>query len=144
MRLPPSAPRFGFGAEVLYAGDASARRLILQDDRLEELGFFEVGNGELLPDVIAYSENRDWIYLIEAVHSSGPVSQERRFELASLLAECESPILYVTAFADREKFRQWAADVGWETEVWIAYSPDHMIHFNGDKFLGPYAASAEM
>jgi type II restriction enzyme len=131
-------PRFGFDAEVLYVGDASARRLILMQQRLVDLGFFEVGNGELLPDVIAYSVKRNWIFLIEAVHSSGPVSQERRFELSSLLTECESPVVYITAFADREKFRQWAADVGWETEVWIASHPDHMIHFNGDKFLGPY------
>jgi adenine-specific DNA-methyltransferase len=44
----------------------------------------------------------------------------------------------VTAFPDRVTFRKFAKDIAWETEVWIADNPDHMIHFNGDKFLGPY------
>ena len=25
-----------------------------------------------------------------------------------------------------------------ESEVWIAEDPDHMIHFNGERVLGPY------
>ncbi|MFS2517149.1 MULTISPECIES: BsuBI/PstI family type II restriction endonuclease [Parabacteroides] len=29
------------------------------------------------------------------------------------------------------------ADIAWETEVWIAENPGHMIHFNGDRFIGP-------
>jgi hypothetical protein len=28
--------------------------------------------------------------------------------------------------------------ISWETEVWVADSPTHMIHFNGERFLGPY------
>jgi adenine-specific DNA-methyltransferase len=46
--------------------------------------------------------------------------------------------VYVTAFLDKADFRKYAADIAWETEVWIAETPDHMIHFNGPKFLGPY------
>ena len=42
------------------------------------------------------------------------------------------------AFPDRAEFRKNAADIAWETEVWIADNPDHMIHFNGDRFLGPH------
>ena len=30
--------------------------------------------------------------------------------------------------------------IAWETEVWIADEPDHMIHYNGERFLGPYPA----
>ena len=28
--------------------------------------------------------------------------------------------------------------LAWETEVWVADSPSHMIHLNGERFLGPY------
>ena len=33
-------------------------------------------------------------------------------------------------------------DISWETEVWIAETPSHMIHFNGERFLGPYEDQA--
>jgi len=46
--------------------------------------------------------------------------------------------LYVTAFLDFMSFKRYAADIVWESEVWVAAFPDHMIHFNGDKFVGPY------
>jgi hypothetical protein len=48
--------------------------------------------------------------------------------------------VYVTAFLSIGDFRKYAADIAWETEAWIAANPDHMIHFNGPKFLGPYKA----
>ncbi|MEM6396046.1 MAG: BsuBI/PstI family type II restriction endonuclease [Bacteroidota bacterium] len=78
------------------------------------------------------------MYLIEAVHSSGPISEIRLLELQVLTKECKASIVYVTAFLDRPTFRKFVADIAWETEVWIADNPDHLIHFNGDKFLGPY------
>ena len=28
-------------------------------------------------------------------------------------------------------------ELAWETEVWIAEMPEHMIHLNGDRFMGP-------
>ena len=34
-------------------------------------------------------------------------------------------------------FKQHVDKIAWETKVWIAEIPDHLIHFNGDKFLGP-------
>ena len=45
--------------------------------------------------------------------------------------------IYVTAFLDFKTFKQFSESLAWETEVWIADMPDHMIHLNGDKFLGP-------
>ena len=81
---------------------------------------------------------KNWLFLIEAVHSSGPISPVRLEELKSLTYNCTVDIVYVTAFLDRSTFRKFAPELAWETEVWIADSPDHMIHFNGEKFLGPY------
>lgn len=130
-------PRYGFGAEVLYVGDTSDKYMYLEKERLKELEFFEISH-EQLPDVIAYSKNKNWLYLIEAVHSSGPISELRLIQLEKLTKNCKADIVYVTAFLTRSKFRQFMVDIAWETEVWIADNPDHLVHFNGDKFLGPY------
>lgn len=128
---------YGYGAEVLYVGDTADKYLHLNQQKLDELGFFKLGSGEL-PDVVAYSESKNWLYLIEAVHSSGPISETRLLELKELTKNCTADIVYVTAFLDRNTFRSWVKDIAWETEVWIANNPTHLIHFNGDKFLGPY------
>lgn len=131
-------PRYGFGAEVLYVGDTSDKYLHLETKKLEELNFFEISHEEL-PDVIAYSKQKNWLYLIEAVHSSGPISEIRLLQLEKLTKNCKADIVYVTAFLNRPKFRQFMVEIAWETEVWIADNPDHMVHFNGDKFIGPYS-----
>ena len=130
-------PRYGYGAEVLYVGDAASKYLVRDETRLKALNFFELSHGEL-PDIVAYSSKRRWLYLIEAVHSSGPVSPLRHLELGRLTARCRADIVYVTAFLDRQTFRKFAADISWETEVWIADAPDHLVHFNGDSFMGPH------
>lgn len=130
-------PRYGYGAEVLYVGDTAKKFLVYEEDKLKKLNFFELSHGEL-PDIVAYSSGKNWLYLIEAVHSSGPISVERMLELEILTKECTAEIIYVTAFLDRETFRKFIANIAWETEVWIASDADHLIHFNGDKFLGPY------
>lgn len=130
-------PIYGYGAEVLYVGDTADKYLHLAQKKLDELGFFKLDHGEL-PDVIAYSVSKNWLYLIEAVHSSGPISENRLLELKKLTKNCKADIVYVTAFLNRATFRTWVKDVAWETEVWIADNPTHLIHFNGDKFMGPY------
>jgi len=130
-------PRYGFGAEVYYVGDTADKYLHLEKEKLEALNFFEISH-EKLPDVIAYSKTKNWIYLIEAVHSSGSISEIRLLQLQKLTEKCKAEIIYVTAFLTRPKFRQFIFDIAWETEVWIADNPDHLVHFNGDKFLGPY------
>lgn len=130
-------PRFGYGAEVLYVGDTADKFLLLNKERLLELNFFELSHGEL-PDVVAYSAEKNWLFLIEAVHSSGPISAVRLIELQKLTEKCKADIVYVTAFLDRDTFRKFVKDIAWETEAWIASAPDHLVHFNGDKFMGPY------
>lgn len=131
-------PRFGHAAEVLYVGDAENKKLHHEEEALDALGFFNLDHGEL-PDVVAYSKEENWIFLVEAVHSSGPVDPLRRQGLMKLLESCSAQPIFVTAFQDRKIFRQFLADIAWETEVWIASEADHLIHFNGHRFLGPYA-----
>ena len=130
-------PRYGYGAEILYVGDTAKKFLHLEKTKLRELNFFELSDGEL-PDIVAYSANKNWLYLIEAVHSSGIISNVRLLEFKKLTEKCKADIIFVTAFLDHHTFRKFAVDIAWETEVWIADAPDHIIHFNGEKFLGPY------
>lgn len=137
-------PRFiGEGGSVLYIGDTASSRaeggklMILDAAALESLGVPPMSHDKL-PDVVVYDEKREWLFLIEAVTSHGPVSPKRWIELENALSGCKIGRVYVTAFPNTAQFRKNAADIAWETEVWIADNPDHMIHFNGDRFLGPH------
>jgi type II restriction enzyme len=130
-------PRFGADCEVFYIGDTSNKILHIEETELKKLKFFVLSHDEL-PDIIAFSRKNNWLYLIEAVHSSGPMSETRVFELKKLLKECKSELIFVTGFLTRADFKKWMLDVAWETEVWIADNPDHLVHFNGHKFLGAY------
>ena len=130
-------PRFAPNAQVLYIGDSAQKELYKDADRLQSLRFFEVAH-DRLPDVIAYDPARNWLFLIEAVHSSNPVSQLRHLILERAAADCTAGVVYVSVFADRRSLAKWLMQISWETEVWLVDAPDHMIHFNGDKFLGPH------
>ena len=130
-------PRFGSQCEVLYIGDTLNKMLHIDEVALKGLSFFKLSH-DVLPDIIAYSKKNNWLYLIEAVHSSGPMSEIRVHELKKLLKECKAELIFVTAFLTRVAFRKWTMDIAWETEAWIADNPDHLIHFNGHKFLGAY------
>ena len=130
-------PRYARDAVVLYLGDAASKFVIYEQKHLEQLGV-PITTHDKLPDVILYQENKNWLYLIEAVTSHGPVSHKRKYELEKLLQRCTAQPIYVTAFPDAREFRRHAAEIAWETEVWIAETPEHMIHYNGDKFAGPH------
>ena len=89
------------------------------------------------PDVVLHDKKRNWLFLIEAVTSHGPVSPKRIIELEKVFENCKVGKVYVTAFPDFREFRKHTDDIAWETEVWLADFPDHMIHFNGNRFVGP-------
>lgn len=135
-------PLYGFGADVLYVGDTEKKHLLLEEKRLLSLKFFELKHDKL-PDVVAYSKAKNWLYLIEAVTTANPITELRRKILLDLTKDCTAEIILITAFLDRATYRKFASDIAWETEVWIADAPEHMIHFNGDKFLGPHTAQLQ-
>lgn len=138
------SPRFiGKGGKILYIGDTASSRkeggklMVVEKEYLESIGIKPMSHDKL-PDIVIYDEKREWLFLIEAVTSHGPVSPKRWLELEDSLKDCNVGKVYITAFLTRYDFRKNAADIAWETEVWIAENPDHMIHFNGDRFLGPH------
>lgn len=130
------APRFVPNAECLYVGDTTDKELVKDKKKLSELGF-EITLHDKMPDVVLYSPEKNWIYFVEAVTSVGPMSPQRILDLQKMTKNVDAGIVYVTAFLDLATYKKFVTDLAWETEVWIADLPDHMIHLNGDKFLGP-------
>ena len=129
-------PLFGFGAEVLYVGDTKEKFLHMEEKVLKEIRFFVLEHDEL-PDVVAYSHEKNLLYLIEAYHSTGEWNEIRVRKVKRKLKEsgCTADVVFFTAFETKNAFKQKAKDIAWETEVWIAESPEHLVHFNGYKFL---------
>ncbi len=123
--------------KLLYFGDASNRELHKDKEGLKEIGFFDLLHDEL-PDIVVIDESNGWIFLIEAYHSTGEWTEFRLLKIKRKLEHLKDRLIFVTAVSDKETFRKLAPSIAWETEVWISSIPEHMIHFNGHKFLGPY------
>ncbi len=127
------------GGELVYVGDTGAKWGYIDSQLLISLGV-QVGQHGKMPDVVIYDREHNWLVLVEAVASSGPVDAGRHIELSELFQQSTAGLVYVTAFPDRGGvFRKFLAVVAWETEVWCASDPTHLIHFNGERFLGPYS-----
>jgi len=129
-------PRFCPGSEVLYLGDTGSKVEFFNDSLFKELGITLNKKGKL-PDVVLYQRDKDWLFLIESVTSHGPVDPKRYIELNNLFSETDTGLIFVTAFPDRSTMGRFLGEISWETEVWVSDSPTHLIHFNGDRFMGP-------
>ncbi|MDB9516193.1 BsuBI/PstI family type II restriction endonuclease [Roseofilum reptotaenium CS-1145] len=131
-------PRFAHSTiELLYLGDTEKKILCIDNNKLLGLGISQLER-DMLPDILAYEADRNWLFTIEAVHSSNPINALRHLKLKNLMVNCTAGVIYVSAFESMKIFSKFAKDISWETEVWIADNPDHMIHFDGERFLGPY------
>lgn len=135
-------PRFAPGGHVLYIGDTGDKFVVWEKDALAALGVVVNEKGKM-PDLVVHDYERGWLLLVEAVTSHGPVDPKRQEELALLFGDCEAGLVYITAFMDRRTLAERLPSISWETEVWIAEDPTHMIHFDGARFLGPYEASPD-
>jgi len=131
-------PRFTKGGEVLYLGDAGEKLDEAQISRFRELGI-ELDKHGKMPDVVVYLNSQNWLILIEAVTSHGPIDQKRQNELKDLFGKGSASLVFVTAFQSRRAMTKYLAEISWETEVWVADAPNHLIHFDGERFLGPYS-----
>lgn len=134
--LDEFAARFAHHGKVLYIGDTEEKYLYRDDDKLKQLKI-EILNEDKLPDILIYREDKNWLYLIEAVTSVGPMTLNRMLELKKLCEKSDCGLIFVTAFRTFTTYKKFANQIAWDTEVWISENPDHMIHLNGDKFLGP-------
>ena len=128
---------FTGGGKVLYVGDTDEKFAYFDENLLKSLGVTIEAHGKM-PDVVVYIKVKNWLVLIEAVTSHGPVNPKRRNELKTLFKGSKAGLVFVTAFLDRHTMMKFLDDISWETEVWVADAPTHLIHFNGERFLGPY------
>ena len=130
------------GGEILYIGDTGSKYVVWEEQSLLRLGIRVDRHGKM-PDVVVHYKARDWLILVEAVTSHGPVDAKRHEELRTLFSESTIGLVFVTAFLDRRAMTKYVGEISWETEVWVADAPTHLIHFNGERFLGPYAPASE-
>lgn len=130
------APRFAPGGKLLYIGDTEDKDLYVNAAGLEALSL-PITEHSKLPDIVISDEKRGWLFLVEVATSHGPVSAKRVIELEEFTKNCPFGIVYVTAFPNAREFKKHVDEIAWETEVWLSDTPDHMIHFNGDRFIGP-------
>ena len=129
--------QFGNGGAVIFLRNPAKPDAPFDNKKLRELGIpFESQNQ--LPDVIIHDEKKNRLFLIDIAGSQkGPVTTKRRNELSEFFTDCKEMKIYISAYVDMKEFSEDSNQIAWETEVWLADTPDHMIHFNGDKFLGP-------
>ena len=125
------------GGEVLYIGDADSKLTIFENERLASLGVTLDLHGKF-PDLIVYQPDRNWLLLMEACSTHGPVDHIRHSELSEIFHGCTAGLIYVSCFPNRTVMRRFLVELAWETEAWVASDPTHMIHLNGSKFLGPH------
>ena len=136
------APRFAPGSVLVYAGDTGDKWGYFDAALLAELGVDVDSHGKM-PDVVLHFTKKNWLLLVESVTSHGPVDGKRHAELAKLFAGSTAGLVYVTAFPNRSIMSRYLGEIAWETEVWVADAPSHLIHFNGVRFLGPYPSAGE-
>ncbi|MGV8057645.1 MAG: BsuBI/PstI family type II restriction endonuclease [Smithellaceae bacterium] len=125
------------GGRMIYVGDTQSKWAYYDAEKLTDLGVIIEEHGKM-PDVVVYHVKKNWLMLIDTVANHGPVNPKRRQELKKLFAGSSAGLVFVTAFMDRHAMLKYLNDISWETEVWVAESPTHLIHFNGERFLGPY------
>lgn len=129
-------PQFAPGANLLYLGDTDDKHVVLEEGELQRLGV-SITKHDKMPDIVAFDSIREWLFLIEAVTSHGPVSAKRYEELEYTLRGVSVGRVYVSAFLDFGEYKRHVNAIAWDTEVWVAEAPTHLLHYNGDRFLGP-------
>jgi hypothetical protein len=131
------APKFTPGSTLIYVGDTGKKFGYFDEKSLNKLGVFIDKHGKM-PDVVLYYKKENWMILVEAFASGGPVDPKRYEELKKLFKGSKAGLVYVTAFPSKSLMARYVSEIAWETEVWIAENPTHLIHFDGKRFLGPY------
>lgn len=129
-------------SDITHITGTTEDHTITDHGALSNLGV-SIGSASDFPDVVLVDTVHQRIIVVEAVTSHGPISDFRRRQLADVFSDATLGIVYVTAFESRAAFTPYVSEISWETEVWLADAPTHLIHFDGKRFLGPYNAEQE-
>ncbi|MBP2322661.1 adenine-specific DNA-methyltransferase [Kibdelosporangium banguiense] len=129
-------PAYTPGGEILYIGDAGNKWQHVEREAFTDLGVVFDEHGKM-PDLVVFMPNKNWLVLLEAASSHGPVHVQRFSELKTLFAASTAELVFVSCFPSRAEMRKDLAQIAWETEVWCADSPNRIIHFDGKRYLEP-------
>jgi adenine-specific DNA-methyltransferase len=132
------ASRFTPAGRLIYVGDTDEKFAHFNEASLTTLGVTIDAHGKM-PDVIVHFTEKNWLVLIEAVTSHGPINPKRKTELENLFKSSTIPLVMVTAFLSRKAMAEYLSDIAWETDVWVAEEATHLIHFNGEHLLQAYS-----
>jgi len=131
------APLFTPSGKLIYVGDTDEKFAHFDETALTDLGVNIDSHGKM-PDVIIHFIKNNWLVLIEAVTSHGPINPKRKKELEVLFRGAQIPLVMVTTFLSRKAMVAYLAEIAWETDVWVAEDSTHLIHFNGEYLLQAY------
>jgi len=125
--------------KLIYVGDAKAKWAYFDQKALSAVGVKIIDTHGKMPDLIVHFKEKNWLLLIEAVTSHGPIDPKRKIELEELFGKSKAGLVYITAFLSKKDMVRYLEKIAWETEVWVAENPTHLVHLNGKRFLGPYS-----
>ncbi|MFN6540793.1 MAG: BsuBI/PstI family type II restriction endonuclease [Nostoc sp. EkiNYC01] len=137
------AERFTPGGKLIYVGDTDEKFAHFNEAALRDLGVTVDSHGKM-PDVIIHHLKNNWLVLIEAVTSHGPINPKRKKELEVIFADIKIPLVMVTTFLSRKAMVEYLAEIAWETDVWVAEDATHLIHFNGEYLLQAYKLDRDL
>lgn len=125
--------------KLIYVGDAKAKWAHFDQKALAAVGVRIKDYHGKMPDLIIHYKEKNWLLLIEAVTSHGPIDSKRKIELDELFGKSKAGLVFITTFQDKKTMIKYLEKIAWETEIWVADNPTHLVHLNGKRFLGPYA-----
>lgn len=119
-------PRHAQGALLLRLCDPANMIMIHESVQLAEAGIPPLPRA-LLPDIILYQEQKQFLFLIGISTMSGTMSVPRKAALEQQIAERGLRCIYVSAFFDRQDYTSGINKIAWHSYAWLAHEPDHMI-----------------
>ncbi len=132
------APRFVPDSVLVYAKTAGHEKPSMNEATSAALGFV-IDDHDKMPDIVLFDAAHDRLILADCASDKKLMDGARVAELARLFDKARPGLVYVTAFRNRQDLAGHPSFPAWETHAWFADAPEHMVHFNGCRFLGPYS-----
>lgn len=121
-------PQYAPDSFILYLQDVSNNITIYEHIWLAQLGLL-ITAPALLPDILLYHEGADMLFFIELVTMHGPIVQQRKYALEALSRKVKTRRVYVSVFFSYIDFKPHATSIAWDSCVWMAQIPDHIIYY---------------
>ena len=131
--------RFAPGSEVLWVSEQRSRLVRLGHSRRNLLEL-PLPEGIDLPNIVLLQRKLSRMFLVEVIGAGGLLNSTRCAELRRGLRGFRLKLVFITASASRSELRDRLHEIAWQTHVWIANEPNHIIHFD----CKPHLANATL